>query len=108
MPAPTTATFLLTLVANYKQDSLPSDLSPLAGLVDLVRSEYLAVSLTLAETILALDPMLNATICTMAFGLATTVRKQMVQYAEKLAKAKQKIHRLEQINQQRQEDNRQL
>jgi hypothetical protein len=97
---PTLITFPLTLVTNYEQDSLPDDVEPLAGLIDLVRSEYLAVSPTLAETIIALNPTLNATICTTAFGLTTTVHKQMAQYAEKLTKAEQKIHRLEQINQQ--------
>jgi hypothetical protein len=100
-PPPMLTTFPLTLVTNYKQDSLPDDKGPLAGLINLVRSEYPAVSPTSAETILALDPMLNATICTTAFGLATTVRERTAQYAAKLAKAEQKIHRLEQINQQR-------
>jgi hypothetical protein len=72
---PTIATFPLTLVTNYEQDSPPNDLSPLARLVDLIRSEYPVVSLTLAETIIALNLMLNATIHTTAFGLATTVHK---------------------------------
>jgi hypothetical protein len=45
----------------------------------------------LAETILALDPTLNATICATAYGLATTVHEQMAQYAQKVAKAKWKI-----------------
>jgi hypothetical protein len=107
-PPPTLTTFPLTLVTNYKQDSPTDDVGPLAGLINLIRSEYLAVSPTSAETILALDPTLNATIRTIAFGLATTVCEQMAQYAEKLAEAEQKIHRLERINQQHQADNRQL
>ena len=94
-PPPTIATFPLTLIANYEQSSPSDDDGPLAGLINLVRSEYLAVSPTLAETILALNPTLNATIRATAFGLATTVHKRTAQYAEKLAKADQKIHRLE-------------
>jgi hypothetical protein len=78
---PATASFPLTLVANYEQDSLPHKLTPLASLIDLVRSEYPVVSPTLAETILALDPMLNATIRATAFGLATTVCKRTANYA---------------------------
>jgi hypothetical protein len=107
-PPPTIATFPLTLVANYKQDSPPDKIGPLAGLIDLVRSEYPAVSPTSAETIIALNPMLNATIHATAFGLATTVRELTAMYTEKLAKAKQKILQLKWLNQQRQEDNRQL
>jgi hypothetical protein len=96
---PTTASFLLTIVANYKQNS-NSDQGPIAGLIDLTRDSYPAVSPTSAETILTLDPMLNATICTTAYGLATTVCERMAQYAQKVAAAEQKIERLEQINQQ--------
>jgi hypothetical protein len=108
MPPPMLTTFPLTLVTDYEQDSPPENNGPLTGLIDLIRSEYPAVSPTLAETILTLDPMLNATIRATAFGLATTVHEQTTQYAAKLAEADQKIHQLEQINQQRQEDNRQL
>ena len=107
-PPPTLTTFPLTLITDYEQDSPPDNNGPLAGLIDLVRSEYPAVSPTSAETILALNPTLNATIRATAFGLATTVHERMAQYAEKLAKADQKIQRLERINQQCQEDNRQL
>ena len=107
-PPPTLTTFPLTLITDYEQDSPPENNGPLAGLIDLVRSEYLAVSPTSAETILALNPTLNATIRATAFGLATTVRERTAQYAAKLTEADQKIHRLERINQQRQEDNRQL
>jgi hypothetical protein len=106
--SPTTATsFPLTIVANYEQDS-NSDHRPIAGLIDLTRDSYPVVSPTSAETILALDPTLNATIRTTAYGLATTVCKQMAQYTQKVAKAEQKIERLERINQQRAQDNRQL
>jgi hypothetical protein len=107
-PPPTLTTFPLTLIADYEQDSLTDNNGPLVGLIDLVRSEYLAVSPTSAETILALDPTLNATIQATAFGLATTVCKRTTQYAAKLTEADQKIQRLERINQQHQEDNRQL
>jgi len=58
-----------------------------------------------AETILALDPMLNATIHITAYRLATTVHEQMAQYAQKVTKAKQKIEQLKQINQQWAQDN---
>jgi hypothetical protein len=44
-----------------------------------------------AETILALDPTLNATICATAYGLATTVWERTAQYTQKIAKAEQKI-----------------
>jgi len=102
-----TPSFPLTIVTNYEQDS-NSDHGPIAGLVDLTQDNYLAVSLTPAETILALDPTLNATIRATAYGLATTVRERMAQYAQKLAEAQQKIERLERINQQQTQDNRQL
>jgi hypothetical protein len=95
MPPLTIATFPLTLIANYEQSSPSDDDGPLAGLINLVRSEYPAVSPTSAETILALNPTLNATIRATAFGLATTVHMRMAQYTEKLAEAEQKIHRLE-------------
>jgi hypothetical protein len=86
--------FPLTIVANYEQDS-NSDHEPIAGLIDLTRDSYPAVSPTSAETILALDPTLNATIRATAYGLATTVRERTAQYAQKVAEAKQKIERLE-------------
>jgi hypothetical protein len=102
-----TPSFPLTIVANYEQDS-NSDQGPIAGLINLTQDNYPVVSLTLAETILALDPTLNATIRATAYGLATTVRKRMAQYAQKLAEAEQKIKRLKRVNQQRTQDNRQL
>ena len=71
---PAAASFPLTLVANYKQDS-NSNHGPIASLIDLTQNEYLVVSPMLAETILTLDPTLNATICATAYGLATTVHK---------------------------------
>jgi hypothetical protein len=48
----------------------------------------------LAETILTLDPTLNATICATAYGLATTVHERTAQYAQKITEAKQKIEQL--------------
>jgi len=101
---PAAPSFPLTIVANYKQDS-NSDHGPIAGLIDLTQDNYPAVSPTSAETILALNPTLNATICATAYGLATTVRERTAQYAQKLAEAKQKIDQLERINQQRTQDN---
>jgi hypothetical protein len=74
-PPPTSASFPLTLVANYKQDSPTSNNGPIAGLIDLTWDKYLVVSPMSAETILALNPTLNATIRTTAYGLATTVRE---------------------------------
>jgi hypothetical protein len=71
---PTTTSFPLTLVTDYEQD-LNSNYGPIASLIDLTQDDYLAVSPTSAKTILTLNPMLNATICTTAYGLATTVRK---------------------------------
>jgi hypothetical protein len=106
-PPPTAPSFPLTIVANYEQDS-NSDHGPITGLIDLTRDNYPAVSLTSAETILTLDPTLNATIRTIAYGLATTVHERTAQYTQKVAKAKQKIEQLERINQQRAQDNRQL
>jgi hypothetical protein len=103
----TTPSFPLTIVTNYEQDS-NSDHGPIAGLIDLTRDNYPAVSPTSAETILALDPMLNATIRATAYGLATTVRERTAQYTQKLAEAEQKIERLKRINQQQTQDNRQL
>jgi hypothetical protein len=88
---PTTASFPLTLATNYKQDSPTSNHGPIAGLIDLIRDDYLAVSPISAETILTLDPTLNATIRTIAYGLATTVRERTAQYAQKITKAEQKI-----------------
>jgi hypothetical protein len=102
-----TPSFLLTIVANYEQDS-NSDQGPIASLIDLTRDNYPVVSLMSAETILALNPTLNATIRATAYGLATTVHERMAQYAQKVAEAEQKIKRLERINQQRAQDNRQL
>ena len=93
-PPPTTASFPLTLVTNYKQDS-NSDRGPIAGLINLTHDDYPAVSPTLAETILTLDPTLNATIQAIAYGLATTVCERTAQYAQKIAEAEQKIERLE-------------
>jgi len=104
---PTTPSFPLTIVANYEQDS-NSNHRPTAGLIDLTRDSYPAVSPMLAEAILALDPTLNATICATAYGLATTVHEQTAQYAAKITKLKQKNQWLERLNEQRTQDNQQL
>jgi len=51
----------------------------------------------LAETILALDPLLaldtavSATVCAMAFGLISTIRQQTANSAQKLQEAEHKI-----------------
>jgi len=87
---PTAASFPLTIVANYEQD-LNSDHEPITGLIDLTRDSYPVVSLISAKTILALDPTLNATIRATAYGLATTMCERTAQYAQKVAKAEQKI-----------------
>jgi hypothetical protein len=101
---PATPSFPLTIVANYEQDS-NSNHGSIASLIDLTRDSYLAVSPTSAETILALDPMLNATIHATAYGLATTVCERTAQYTQKVAEAEQKIEQLERINQQWAQDN---
>src|SRR6266851_1408528 len=62
---------------------------------DITQQGYPPVSLTLAETILALDPTLNATIRATAFGLATTVCQQTEYYSQCLAKAGLCIAQLE-------------
>jgi hypothetical protein len=73
---PTTASFTCTLVADNKQEGTPFNPGPIAGFIDLTGDEYPPVSPGLAETILALDPMINATICATAYGLITTVWEQ--------------------------------
>ena len=101
---PTTASFPLTLVASYKEGTENEDLVPC--LVDLERDEYPPVSPGLAETILALDPLLaldtavSATVCAMAFGLISTIHQRMANLAQKLQEVEHKIARLEAINQQ--------
>jgi hypothetical protein len=87
---PATPSFPLTIVANYKQDS-NSNHRPTTSLIDLTQDSYPVVSPTLAETILTLNPTLNATICATAYGLTTTVHERTAQYTQKVAKAKQKI-----------------
>jgi hypothetical protein len=94
----TAASFPLTIITNYKQNS-NSNYRPITSLIDLTWDSYLVVSPMSAETILALDPMLNATIHITAYRLATTVHEQTAQYAQKVTKAKQKIEQLKQINQ---------
>src|SRR6266851_3534599 len=70
-PHPALTAFPLTLVHNYPGP------------------EYLPVSPTSAETILMLDPTINATICTTTFSLATTVHQQTEHYITKLEEASQ-------------------
>src|SRR5216683_6904017 len=76
------------------------------GLISNITSQdYLPVSPTSAETILALDPTLNATIRATAFGLATTVRQRTEHYSRRLAEAGLRIVELERLNDQRNSDN---
>jgi hypothetical protein len=104
VPPPLMATsFPLTLVTDYEQGT--ENQNPITKLIELERTNYPAVSPTSAETILALDPTLNATIHATAYGLATTVCEQMAQYTEKVAELEQKVQRLEQVNEQCTQDN---
>src|SRR5216683_1030653 len=48
----------------------------------ITQQEYLPVSPTSAETILTLDPTLNATIRATAYGLTSTVRQCTEQYSQ--------------------------
>src|SRR6266851_3574305 len=54
---------------------------PFGLIADVTSQDYPLVSPTLAKTILTLDPTLNATICTTAFGLATTIRQWTEHYS---------------------------
>src|SRR6266851_2871928 len=74
----------------------------------ITSQDYLPVSPTSAETILALNPTLNATICATAFGLATTIRQRTKHYSQRLADAGLCIVQLKQLNEQRNADNQQL
>src|SRR6266851_3591942 len=89
-PPPALTTFPLTLIHDYP--------SP----------DYPPVSPTSAETILALDPMLNATIHATAFGLATMVQQRTKHYVQKLKEASQRVEQLERLNAQCNANNRQL
>src|SRR6266851_3074920 len=89
-PPPTASTIPLVLISN------------------ITSQDYLPVSPTSAETILALDPTLNATIRATAFGLATTIRQWTEHYSQRLADAGLCIIQLERLNEQRNADNRQL
>jgi hypothetical protein len=102
---PTTASLTCTLVAGHEQEGTPFNPGPIAGFINLTGDEYPPVSPGSAETILTLDPTLNATICAMAYGLVTTVHKQMAQYTQELNKACQNIKQLKCLNQQRAADN---
>jgi len=107
-----TASFPLTLVASYEEGTENKD--PVPCLVDLKQDEYPPVSPGLAETILALDPLLaldtavSATVHATAFGLISTIHQRMANSAQKFQEAEHKIAQLKAINQQQQADNRQL
>src|SRR5216683_4843422 len=81
---------------------------PFGLIADITGQEYPPVSPTSAETILALDPTLNATIRATAFRLATTVRQRTEHYSRRLAEAGLRIVQLERVNEQRNADNWQL
>ncbi|SRR6266851_8646690 len=87
---PALTAFPLTLVHNYP--------SP----------EYPPVSPTSAETILMLDPTINATIHATTFRLATTVRQRTKHYVQKLEEVSRQVEQLEQLNTQHNADNQQL
>jgi hypothetical protein len=85
---PATATSIThTLVANYKQEGTPYNLHPLIGLINIIRTKYPPVSPISAEMLIALNPSLSATIYTIAYGLATTVCKQMACFFKELQEA---------------------
>jgi len=81
---------------------------PFGLISDITGQDYLLVLPMSAETILALDPTLNATICTTTFGLASTIRQQTEHYSQHLAEAGLHIVQLERLNEQRNANNRQL
>src|SRR5216683_3456855 len=102
-PEPPTSPTLAEISPN------PADVTIPFGLVtDATGQDYPPVSPTSAETILALDPTLNATIRATAFGLTTTVRQRTEHYSKRLAEAGLRIIQLEQLNEQRNANNRQL
>src|SRR5216683_3176019 len=86
---PTAPTFPLTLISNITQD-------------------YLLVSPSSAETILALNPMLNATICATAFRLTNTIRQRTEHYSQRLTEVGLHIMQLKWLNEQHNTNNRQL
>ena len=74
-PPPTTASLTRTLVTDNEQEGMLFNPGPIAGFINLTGDEYPPVSPGLAETILALDPTINATIWATAYGLITTVHE---------------------------------
>jgi hypothetical protein len=70
---PTTASLTQTLATDSEQEGTPFNPGPIAGFIDLTGDKYPLVSPGSAETILALNPIINATIHTTAYGLITTV-----------------------------------
>src|SRR6266851_103050 len=102
-PEPPTSPTLAEISLN------PADVTiPFSLVTDTTGQDYPPVSPTSAETILALDPTLNATIHATAFRLATTVRQRTEHYSRRLAEAGLRIVQLERVNEQRNADNRQL
>src|SRR5712671_1236319 len=81
---------------------------PFGLIADITGQNYLPVSPTSTETILALDPTLNATIRATAFGLTTTIRQWTKHYSQCLADAGLHIVQLKRLNKQRNADNQQL
>src|SRR6266851_5850900 len=81
---------------------------PFSLITNITQQDYLPVSPTLAETILTLNPMLNATIHTTAFRLTSTIRQRTEQYSQQLVEAGLCIIHLERLNEQHNTDNWQL
>src|SRR5216683_2988601 len=102
-PEPPTSPTLAEISPN------PADITIPFGLIaDATGQDYPPVSPTSAETILALDPTLNATIRATTFGLATTVHQRTEHYSQHLAEAGLRIVQLERVNEQHNADNQQL
>ncbi len=78
---------------------------PLTLIHDYPSLEYPLVSLSSAETILALDPTLNTTIHTIAYRLTTTVQQRIEHYTQRLEEAAQQVEQLKQLNTQQNTNN---
>src|SRR6266851_1470811 len=102
-PEPPTSPTLAEISSPPTEGAIPFSFH-----ADVTGQNYPPVSPTLAETILALDPTLNATIRATAFRLATTVRQRTEHYSQRLAEAGLHIVKLERLNEQRNADNQQL
>src|SRR6266851_1671976 len=102
-PEPPTSPTLAEILLN------PADVTIPFGLVaDATGQDYPPVSPTSAETTLALDPTLNATIRATTYGLATTVHQRTEHYSRHLAEAGIRIVQLKRVNEQCNANNRQL